>query len=60
MVVFSGADISGDSEGPLSAPAEGLRSRWAPTALVSPEGFARHPQRVAQWYDRPRVGVEDV
>ncbi|MDY6920746.1 MAG: Sir2 family NAD-dependent protein deacetylase [Pseudomonadota bacterium] len=53
VVCFSGAGLSAESGVATFRDSEtdALWSRYDPTELASPEGFAAHPERVIEWYN---------
>ena len=52
VVVLTGAGVSAESGIPTFRDAmDGLWSKFDPHELASPEGFARNPETVTQWYD---------
>jgi len=53
VVCFSGAGLSAESGIATFRDTEtdALWSRYDPTELASPEGFAAHPERVIDWYN---------
>jgi len=59
IVCFSGAGLSAESGIATFRDTEtdALWSRFDPTELASPEGFAAHPQRVIDWYNWRRQKV---
>ena len=55
VVVLTGAGVSADSGVPTFRDAQtGTWRHYDPMTLASPEAFAEHPERVAQWYDHRR------
>ena len=62
VAAFSGAGLSAESGLATfrDADAEALWSRFDPTELASPEGFAANPARVIDWYNWRRAQLASV
>lgn len=62
MVVFTGAGVSADSGVPTfrGAAADALWGKYDPRQLASPEGFARDPKLVYDWYTWRRSQLAKV
>jgi NAD-dependent deacetylase len=50
IVVLTGAGVSSESGVPTFRDRDGIWARFDPEALATPEGFARDPRRVWEWY----------
>lgn len=61
VVALSGAGISAESGVPTFREAQrGLWAQYDPAELATPEGFARNPQRVWDWYVMRRELITQV
>jgi NAD-dependent deacetylase len=61
VVALSGAGISAESGVPTFREAQrGLWAQYDPAELATPEGFARNPQRVWDWYVMRRQLIAQV
>ena len=61
-VIFTGAGVSADSGVPTfrGAAADALWGKYDPRQLASPQGFARDPKRVYDWYTWRRSQLAQV
>jgi NAD-dependent protein deacetylase/lipoamidase len=60
VTVLTGAGVSAESGVPTFRGADGLWKGASPIELASPEGFARDPHRVWEWYNLRRRGLMSV
>ncbi len=58
--MLTGAGVSAESGIPTFRGAGGLWRQWRPEDLASPEGFAREPKLVWEWYDWRRVAIKSA
>lgn len=58
VVVLTGAGVSAESGIPTFRGPGGLWRQWRPEELASPEGFARDPKLVWEWYDWRRTVIK--
>jgi NAD-dependent deacetylase len=57
IVILTGAGVSAESGIPTFREAGGLWARYRPEDLATPQGFARDPRRVWEWYEMRRRAV---
>lgn len=60
IVVLTGAGVSAESGIPTFRGPGGLWRERKPEQLASPEGFAKDPRLVWEWYDWRRTVIKDV
>jgi NAD-dependent deacetylase len=60
VTVLTGAGVSAESGVPTFRDANGLWKGASPTELASPEGFARDPRKVWEWYNLRRRALLQV
>src|SRR3990172_8489946 len=60
VMISTGAGISTESGVPAFRGAGGLWDEFKPEELATPEGFARDPNKVWQWYDWRRQIINQV
>lgn len=57
IVILTGAGVSAESGIPTFREAGGLWARYRPEELATPQGFARDPRKVWEWYEMRRRAV---
>lgn len=62
IVAFSGAGLSAESKVPTfrDAQTDGMWTNYDPEQLASPEGFARDPELVIEWYRARRRDIANA
>jgi NAD-dependent protein deacetylase/lipoamidase len=60
IMISTGAGISTESGVPAFRGAGGLWNEFKPEELATPEGFARDPRKVWEWYDMRRQVIAQI